>query len=327
MYPCLIKEMASSWIPMRGSGWLFYIRACPSIQLRGIRRGAIAGGPPFLSGNRKDLEGRNEGLVAAPEPSGLGDSAGRDGCLQLACSSTDYWCSGGRPMGRDRASLCGVHVLKDDLDDRFYSNAGCSKRVSIRRAYRLPGPSFVPTEAGEEGPQVAYNVFEKGRWNLHISVPGSTEDAVVYPGLFLWNIQDLDGNGTAEWVISPGRIPRKSRWTLRPTSPFGRPGSINGTALSLLLAGKWEGVIPYLLPRFRSPNASTYRGTWPRFWCAPKNARSPSPSEAAQEARSSGSRSGSRFFQLVHSYSKFVGKCCHGRWIGSPDLIGYQLGT
>ena len=50
---------------------------------------------------------------------------------------------------------------------------------------------------------MAYNVFEKGRWNLHISVPGSTEDAVVYPGLFLWNIQDLDGNGTAEWVISP----------------------------------------------------------------------------------------------------------------------------
>ena len=67
----------------------------------------------------------------------------------------------------------------------------------------------------------------------------------------------------------------------------------------LLLAGKWEGVIPYLLPRFRSPNASTYRGTLASILVRSEECALSFAVEAAQEARSSGSRSGSRFFQLV----------------------------
>ena len=88
-----------------------------------------------------------------------------------------------------------------------------------------------------------------------------TEDLTVLPGLFLWNIQDLDGNGTMEWVISP----TDSGDDVVDTPaylPFWETQLYQWSEeeLELKLAGKYEGVIPYLLPSFRTGSATSTRG-------------------------------------------------------------------
>ncbi len=216
---------------------------------------------PFLSGDRKDLEGRNEGLVARDplHPESVVLLAGTDVFSLFVDRITGSQAED--PWGGTERHFALYNIATDGLDDRFFSNARDAQnghQYEGRIAY--PANPFVQTQDNAPGPQVAYNVFEKGRWNLHISAPGSTEDLLVYPGLFLWNIQDLDGNGTAEWVISPTDS-EEDQVDTPAYLPFWETRVYQWDGSSLLLAGKWEGVIPYLLPRFREPNASAYRGT------------------------------------------------------------------
>lgn len=51
--------------------------------------------------------------------------------------------------------------------------------------------------------RLAFNVYAGGRWNLHVTVPGATPDALIMLDWFLWDIRDLDADGADEWVLSP----------------------------------------------------------------------------------------------------------------------------
>lgn len=216
---------------------------------------------PFLSGNRKDLAGRNYGLVAVDPayPQHVALLAGTDAFTLFLDRITgkqesDEW-------GGIERHVAIYNTGTDALDDRFYSTAHDGQdgyKYEGRVVY--PANPFVLTGVENQPSRLAYNVFEKGRWNLHISKSGSTEDLTVLKGLYLWNIQDLDGNGTAEWVISPTdsgedevEIPAYlPDWE---TQLYQWDESI----LTLQLAGKFAGVIPYLLPSFRTPMATSTR--------------------------------------------------------------------
>lgn len=217
---------------------------------------------PFLSGNRKDLDGRSEGLVAQDpaSPEKLVLMAGTDAFTLFLDRITGK--QEADPWGGTERHIAVYDVETDLLDDRFFSNA-----KDGQNAYQYEGrvvypanPFVAPVE--EETPsRIAYNVFEEGRWHLHISEPGSTEDLTVLKGLFLWNIQDLDGNGTPEWVISPtdsgdGVVETPAYLPVWETQLY----QWSEENLELLLAGKFEGVIPYLLPTFRTGSVTSSRG-------------------------------------------------------------------
>ncbi len=59
---------------------------------------------------------------------------------------------------------------------------------------------------GSKNSRVAYNVFNEsgdGHWYLHVSKPGATGDYARIKDVFLWDIADLDHDGTLELVTSP----------------------------------------------------------------------------------------------------------------------------
>lgn len=216
---------------------------------------------PFLTGQRTDLAGRNYGLVA-PDPlsdhtivlvAGTGADTVRDDMMSGTMSSDPY--------GQIERHVTMVDLVGQSLEDRFFSYAhdgGDAFLYEGRVVY--PNNPFVPAYAGGFSP-IAFNVYEGGRWRLHITGAGITADSLVIPDRFLWDIADLDGDGAAEWVLSPTRDPAepdvagyyfpKWRTVL---------GHWDLDALTLSEGATFEG-IPYLLPTFRTPTRSTSRGS------------------------------------------------------------------
>jgi len=115
-----------------------------------------------------------------------------------------------------------------------------------------PDSPFVHV-ADDQPSRLAFNVFGAGQWVLHVTEPGTTTDAVTLPDLYLWAIRDLDGDGTAEWVVSPtpgGYLPRWQtelhHW--------------DETATALSLVASYPDVLPARAAGFRQPERTTSRG-------------------------------------------------------------------
>ena len=146
---------------------------------------------------------------------------------------------------------------------------------------------------GSTPSRLAYNVYKQGRWVVHITEPGSLAVAVELEHLLLWDMRDLDGDGKAEWVLSPTEayLPKfrtqVARWdegtralvrtpackqetsVSRCTSFSSRDGVFQGTVQEL------KGVPHLLEPEFRLPGHSrsdTSVGTVLRSTGAPKPA-------------------------------------------------------
>jgi len=114
-------------------------------------------------------------------------------------------------------------------------------------------------KTGLAGPsRLAYTVYTGGHWYIHISQPGSTEDALAIRGQFLWDIRDLDGDGIDEWIISPVEYPDDPdvpgyyypKWhtTLH---------HWNESELALEEIASHTGYIPALVSTFRKPERTT----------------------------------------------------------------------
>jgi len=158
---------------------------------------------PYLTAGRTDLAGRNYGLVARDPgyPDHLVLIAGTHGhTLYLDRIA-------GQP-GSDDWGQIERHVSIYDLTantvvDRFFSYAhddDDGHKYEGRVAY--PNSAFVrvgPTEPS----RLAFNVFGAGSWTLHVTEAGSVDDALTIDDLYLWDIRDLDGDGTDEWICSP----------------------------------------------------------------------------------------------------------------------------
>jgi hypothetical protein len=210
---------------------------------------------PYLTGGRTDLAGRNYGLVAVdPQDPDL---------LVLLAGASSYTVYDDLVHGTMASDLWGqierhvtVHRLSTGaLDDRFYSyahDASDGHQYEGRVVY--PAGPFV--RAGAAGPsRLAYNVYAGGHWYLHTSLPGSTTDARTERGLFLWDVRDLDGDGSDEWIASRVELPGDPdvpgwyfpRWR----TDVLRWNEATGTLDEVTLH---DGAIPELRAAFRRPD-------------------------------------------------------------------------
>jgi hypothetical protein len=223
----------------------------------------LAADRPYVTGGRTDLAGRNYGLVAV--------DPGAPAKVVLLAGTSNYSLASDMRTGTRSEDVWGGierHVSIYDttantVDDRFYSyahDAGDAHQYEGRVSY--PANPFVR----RSGPsRIAYNVYEGGRWNLHVSQPGSTADQWSLKDVFLWDIADVDHDGVDDWVISPARYPNEpdvpgyyfTKWV----TSLDHWDEANQTLRSFQTH---NDVIPYLQPHFTKANKTSSNG-----WLAP----------------------------------------------------------
>lgn len=138
---------------------------------------------------------------------------------------------------------------------RFFSKAD---NATVAQAYNgrvvYPAHVFVPT--GDRTEAVAYNVYNGGRWSLHMSRAGSVRDAFRSEDLFLWDVRDLDGDQVPEFITSPtqpGVGAYFPHWT---TEIY----SLDTETGQLRLRQRLPGAIPYLTEAFREADVTSSSG-------------------------------------------------------------------
>lgn len=213
---------------------------------------------PWLSGGRTDLAGRNYGLVSLdPNASGklvLVAGTGADTVyadMIAGALASDPW-------GQIERHVAIVDLAGGSVDDRFFSSAhdnADNNQYEGRVVY--PDSPFVRSTTPS---RLAFNVYEGGRWHLHVTAPGSTDDVSVLLDWFLWDIRDLDEDGVDEWVLSPAKDPSE------PDVPgyyFVKWRTVvahfDDDRLAMSAIATHEGAIPWLVPFFRSPDKTTSR--------------------------------------------------------------------
>lgn len=215
---------------------------------------------PYLTGGRTDIAGRNYGLV--------GVDPGSSSSIVLLSGTSNYSLYQDAITGTQTYDIWGGierHVSIYDaaantVQDRFFSYAHDNNdghRYQNRVSY--PAHPFVQRSGAS---RLAYNVFRDGRWRLHVSQPGSTASLYELDDVFLWDIADLDGDGTPEWLISPTRNPAEPigpayyfpKWQ---TSAY----HWDETALTLTSIASFPGVIPHLQRSFTTANTTSSDGS------------------------------------------------------------------
>ena len=217
---------------------------------------------PFLNDDRTDLAGRNYGLVALDPnyPDHISLLAGTsvqtvyDDTLSGAMIS-DPW--GGIERHVDIYSLSG----NDAYQQAFYGSAHDDNNLDqYQNRVVFPENPYIRVATGEPS-RLAYNVYTDGHWYLHISQPGSTADEVVIPDVFLWDIQDFQGDGNDELIVSPARVytgsfaslPYFPRWITNIDTWSEATLTLNTNVII-------NGGIPLITQHFRKPATSSSQG-------------------------------------------------------------------
>jgi hypothetical protein len=215
---------------------------------------------PWLTGGRTDIAGRNYGLVSfdpgAPDNLVLIAGTSADTVyvdMVTAMMAADPW------AGIER-HVAVVHTAEGTVEDRFFSYAHDNMDGNkYEGRVVFPDSPFVRMGDGKPS-RLAFNVYEGGHWQLHVTKPGGAADEVVFKDMFLWDIRDLDGDGLDDWVLSPSRDPAD------PDVPgyyFLKWRTLLGTwdeASHVVHTGPpAQGAIPLILPAFRSPKKTTSR--------------------------------------------------------------------
>lgn len=216
---------------------------------------------PFLTGNRTDLAGRNYGLVAL-------DPGSPDLLVLLAGTSADTVFSdlatgkmAADPWGQIERHLTLYDIESGALDDRFFSYAhdnNDGNQYEGRIVY--PNGPFVRMASGPS--RLAFTVYSGGHWELHVTAPGSTVDAVVMKDVFLWDISDIDQDGSDEWLLSQVRDPSEPdvpgyyfpKWRTR-------IAHWDEAQAQVVSDAEHDGFVPLLQGTFRQPARSTSRGS------------------------------------------------------------------
>lgn len=217
---------------------------------------------PYLTAGRTDLVGRNYGLVV-PDPEQP------DALILVAGTSADTVFADmvGGAMAADPWGQIERHVSHYDsataaVVDRFFSYAhdgGDAYQYEGRVVY--PDSPMVVTAKGQPS-RLAFNVYEGGHWRLHVTVPGGVDDesGAIFDDLFLWDIRDLDADGSPEWVLSPSRDPSDpdvpGYYFVKWRTLFARWDEASRT---LSPAGEHDGWIPHLAATFRQAGKTTSR--------------------------------------------------------------------
>jgi len=141
------------------------------------------------------------------------------------------------------------NTLQLTYEDRFFSQTDASHQSSQYNG-RIIYPSNVYLKIKDGNPsRVFYNVYEKEKWNLHVSIPNGTKDERVLENQFIWDVRDIDGDHVEEIIVSPTN-PQKPYFVQNLTSVY----HWDENRLELDLIKKVKG-IPNLSSRF--PNVST----------------------------------------------------------------------
>ncbi len=203
---------------------------------------------PFVA--RTDLAGRNYGLVSLDpaDPERLSLIAGTDASTVHADRIDGRRESD--PWGAIERHVTLVNLRTGSLRQRFYSYAhdgGDANQYQGRVVY----PAAAHVRVADGPSRLAYNVFGSGRWHLHVSEPDATADAIVVDDVFLWDVRDVDGDGTDEWLVSPaeGYLPSWET-TVRHWNEGERTADTIAT----------HPGVPELLRAFRRGTATTSRG-------------------------------------------------------------------
>ncbi|MGW3955486.1 hypothetical protein ACWEKM_32205 [Streptomyces sp. NPDC004752] len=157
---------------------------------------------PYLTGGRTDIAGRNYGVVAV--------DPGNPDKVALIAGTSNYSLYKDRLSGTQSADPWGgierhvsiYNLGSNTVDDRFYSFAH-DNNDGNKYVDRVSYPANPIVRTGGTS-RIAYNVFAgDGHWYLHISDPGATTDRYSIKDMFLWDIADVDGDGTDDWLASP----------------------------------------------------------------------------------------------------------------------------
>jgi hypothetical protein len=221
----------------------------------------------FLSGTDPRQDGRNYGLVAV--------DTGYDPHVILISGTTSQtlytdmikntMCE---PKGPDKACADKYGQLERHVNiyhrkgaivsSRYYSFTDSDHQEAIYEG-RVAYPNNPFVRRGQHLPsRLAYNVYERGHWYLHITQPGNLTDLHKLEDQYLWDIRDIDNDGQDEWFISP------ARYTTDPDVPgyyhVKWKTSVyrwNESSLSLTQIQSYDGVIPHFINRFREAERTT----------------------------------------------------------------------
>jgi hypothetical protein len=217
---------------------------------------------PYLTNNDTSLAGRNYGLVTVDpnDPSNIALIAGT--------ATYSVWNDlRNGTLGTDGCGGIERHVSlynasSNAVSDVFYATApeaagsSCSENPSQSSNYSnyvvFPPNPWVKVGAGQPS-RLAYNVYgTDGQWHLHITEPGSLTDQEVLSDVFLWDIRDVNGDGTEEWVISPTGSATGDYFPERTTNLYTWTDS-TGT---LTETKSYSGLVPWLASSFRTTGTS-----------------------------------------------------------------------
>jgi hypothetical protein len=247
-------------LPVSGEQRLVVFTTARVAQYRiaDVSASQLAADTPFITANRTDLVGRDYGLV-------LADPSFPSHVILLSGTSADTLFSDmntstmeADPWGQIERHLTIYDAEKATVEDRFFSYAH-DNNDGNKYEGRLVYPDNPIVRVAGSPSRLAYNVYEGGHWQLHVSQPGVTADAKVIADWFLWDIRDVDQDGDEDWVLSPTEPTNADpgwyfvRWKTA-------LALWNESTLGFEVSATHEGVIPYLLGSFRRPDKTTTRG-------------------------------------------------------------------
>lgn len=212
---------------------------------------------PFLTNNRRDLVGRNYGLI-------MPDPANSRYLVLVAGTASDTMFLDKKSGKMDSDYWGGIerHVTIYDLhtgrvQDRFFSYAH-DNNDGFKYEGRVLFPNNIYPATRANRSRLAFNVYTNGHWNLVVTDPGSTETAKSFRDLFLWDIADVDQDGVQEWITSPVGDPSDAdvpgyyfvKWRTE-------LNTWDESTMTLKLKKRFDDAIPLLTPHFREPQRTS----------------------------------------------------------------------
>jgi hypothetical protein len=255
-------------LPVNGEDRLVFFTSSRVVQYKVGPQNAyqLVADTPYLTAGRTDLVGRNYGRVqqdpyfknhlilvsGASTQSYFADiqkSAMGQGCADLSCLND--------PWGALERHISTYNLSTTEVSDRYFSYSRDSNDgYKYEKRIVFANNGIVKTGVGPS--RIAFNEYRGGRWHLHITEPGSTADKYALLDVFLWDIQDLNGDGVDEWIISPTRDPSDPN-TAGWYYPKWRTSIYNWdeSAKTLKQIQTMTNALPHLMPHFRDAVSST----------------------------------------------------------------------
>lgn len=268
--PTVSKHVHNSQFPngllvnVRGEERYVFFTSRRIVQYRvtGLAQDQLIADHPFLIGGRFDLAGRSYGRVSL-DRSAEGRVivlAGADVSELVSLMSGDEAITSYLRYGGIERHLTIYHYLEDRIDHRFFSTIHDPEPYSGGFEGRVVAPlNFLLATRPDEPSRIAFNLYSSGKWALHITGPGSSKDDRVIADRILWDIRDLDDDGSPELILSPAghcsEEAAREAYCLPAWSTI--IARWNEAEQTLEAVEEIPGKLPALIPAFNEPASAT----------------------------------------------------------------------